>query len=223
MMSFWAVIPALASILAASGVGAVEIYSDFPRTIHSDERYVIYSHGRIGEGTDPQPVHPAWGVYKFPEIKQQLFEGGDFNLVAYQRPKNADFVLHSELLESWVRRLIDAGVKPSRITLIGFSRGGHLTAYASAKFASSGVNTALLGACTDGDISAQPPLVLGGNVLSIFETSDMALSCSELAKRSELASFEEIGITTGREHGAFFQPREEWLSPLKAWISRTNR
>lgn len=222
-MHSWTMAAILAFMFLGSNVGAVDIYSDFPRSIDASERYVIYSHGRIVEGTDPRPVHPSWGVYEFPEIKRELFEGGSFNLIAFQRPKDADFVPQSELLESWVRRLVDAGVEPSRITLVGFSRGGHLTAHAAARLAPLGINTAVLGACIDGDISAKPSLVLGGNFLSILEASDTTSSCSKLAERSELISFEEIVIATGKEHGAFYQPRSEWLAPLKSWIAKTNR
>lgn len=45
----------------------------------------------------------------------------------------------------------------------------------------------------------------------------------ELAARSRLASFEEIAISTGKKHGAFYQPMPEWVRPLPAWIDKTNR
>jgi hypothetical protein len=66
-------------------------------------------------------------------------------------------------------------------------------------------------------------LVLGGNLLSIYETSDQLGSCAKLAARSHLASFKEVAISTGKGHGAFFQPLDAWLQPLKAWIAETNR
>ena len=44
-----------------------------------------------------------------------------------------------------------------------------------------------------------------------------------LEERSRPQSFEEVAMTTGKSHGAFFQPRAEWLRPLKAWIAKTNR
>jgi hypothetical protein len=28
----------------------------------------------------------------------------------------------------------------------------------------------------------------------------------------------EIRIQTGKEHGAFFRPREEWVAPVLAWV-----
>lgn len=202
---------------------AVEIYDDFPKEIHANERYVIYSHNLIVEGDNPTPVHPEFGVADFPAIKQSLFKGGQFNLIAHHRPKNTEIDPYVEKLESWVQRLLAAGVKPSRITLIGFSRGSQLTAYASGGLQSAGINTAILAACTDGDIAHDPPLILGGNFLSIYETSDVVGSCAKLAARSHLASFKEIAISTGKKHGAFFVPRPEWMQPLKAWIKETNR
>ena len=201
----------------------VEIYDNFPTEIRPNERYVIYSHGLIVEGDDPRPVHPIRGVYDFPAIKQALFLDGDFNLIAHQRPKNTEISGYVRTLESWVRHLIAAGVKPTRITLVGFSRGGHLTAYASGRLVDLEINTAIMGACTDGDIVRDPPLTLTGNFMSIYETSDSVLSCEKIAKRSQLASFEESAISTGKGHAAFFQPLPEWVDPLKQWIRKTNR
>ena len=202
---------------------AVELYSNFPAAIHADERYVIYSHGLIAEGDDPRPISPRFGQYDIPGIKQALFKEGGFNLIAYQRPKNADFGDYVETLKSWVKRLLDAGVRPDHISLVGFSRGAQATAYASSDLSARGINTALLGICSDGDVKRDPPLILGGNLLSIYESSDEAGTCAALAARSHLASFEEVAISTGKKHGAFFQPVPDWVQPLKSWIAKTNR
>jgi hypothetical protein len=202
---------------------AVDLYDDFPSEIHPNERYVIYSHNLIVEGDNPTPVHAEFGISDFPAVKQALFKGGDFNLIAHHRPKNTEIGPYVERLESWVQRLLAGGVQPSRITLIGFSRGSQLTAYASSRLRSTGINTVLLAACTDGDIAHSPPLILGGNFLSIYETTDVVGSCAKLAARSHVTSFKELAISTGKKHGAFFLPRSEWVRPLKAWIEETNR
>jgi hypothetical protein len=202
---------------------AVEIYSGFPTTIHPDERYVFYSHGLIVEGDDEQPVSPKYGLYDFPAIKQALFEQGGFNLIAYHRPRDADIGVHATMLESGVRKLVQAGVPPSRITLIGFSRGGQITARASSGLRDLGINTAILAMCWKGEVVDSPSLVLGGRLLTIYETTDEMGSCAKLGQRGKLASFEEVSITTGRRHGAFFQPLPQWLTPLKDWVARTNR
>jgi hypothetical protein len=219
---------ATCAFLAFSGVAksqAVQIYEQFPSDIHASERYVIFSHGLIAEGDDPKPVSPQYGVYDFPRIKDSLFKNGGFNLIAIQRKKGVELENHVNQLESWVHRLLAAGVKPSRVTLVGFSRGGQITALASGHLATEGINTAILAICSDGDfaVDSGPAIVLGGNFLSIYETSDALGSCSKLAERSHLRSFKEVAISTGKAHGAFFEPRPEWIDPLKAWIAKTNR
>jgi pimeloyl-ACP methyl ester carboxylesterase len=198
------------------------MYHDFPSEIHASERYVIYSHNLLIEGDNPTPVHPEFGVADFPAIKMALFVNGQFNLIAHHRPKDTEIGPYADKLESWVRRLMKAGVKPSRITLVGFSRGSQLTAYASARLASAGINTAIMAGCADGDIAHDPPLIFGGNFLSIYESTDAFGSCEKLAARSHLTSFKEIALSTGKKHGAFFVPRPEWVQPLKAWIEETN-
>jgi hypothetical protein len=220
MYRIWQLVALLLMVPISSR--AVEIYDKFPDAIHASERYVIYSHGMIVEGDDPKPISPQYGQYDFPAIKQALFSAGGFNLIAFQRPKSSDDA-YADTLKSWVRRLLDAGVKPSRITLVGFSRGAQLTALASNDLASDGINTALLAICEGGEVAQTPGLILGGNLLSIYETSDALGSCAKLAARSHLMSFEEVPISTGKKHGAFFEPLPEWMRALKAWIAKTNR
>lgn len=205
--------------LMGSPVFAIELFVDFPREIHPDEKYVFYSHGLIVEGTDSQPEHPDFGVYDFPLIKQRLFEGGDFNLVAHHRPENTQPEEYAAKLVSWVNNLIKAGVAPGNITLIGFSRGAQITAYASRDLHQLDVNTVLMGVCVNGDFRAGEQIILGGRVLSIYETSDVVTSCSRMLERSKRAtSTNEIAISTGLGHGAFYTPLTDWLEPLKAWL-----
>jgi hypothetical protein len=87
--------------------------------------------------------------------------------------------------------------------------------------AAKGINTALLAICTDGDFDRDPPLVLGGNLFSIYETSDELGSCAKLATRSHLASFKELAISTGKKHGAFFQPLP--VQPTRPGVVKAHR
>ena len=202
---------------------SVAIYDRLPDRIDADARYVVYSHGLIVEGDDETPVSPEFGRYDFPAIRRALFDGGGFNLIAPHRPKNADYGQYVDTLVSWVRQLLTAGVRAGRITLVGFSRGGQMTASASSRLASEHINTALIAICSNGDFVRDPPLSLGGRLLSLYETSDSVGSCATLAARSHLASFNEIAISTGKSHGAFFQPQTVWMDPLRQWIASTNR
>lgn len=74
------------SLLLPLTCPAVELYDHFPTAIHADERYVIYSHGLIVEGTDPKPISPKYGQYDFPAIKQALFSDGVRNMARSFNP-----------------------------------------------------------------------------------------------------------------------------------------
>lgn len=58
-------------------------------------------------------------------------------------------------------------------------------------------------------------------MLSIYETSDTLAgnSCRPLAQHAEKPeSFDERAISTGRSHGAFYLPLEEWVDPVLDWV-----
>tara|TARA_R110002096_G_scaffold398424_3_gene594543 strand:+ start:1686 stop:2357 length:672 start_codon:yes stop_codon:yes gene_type:complete len=206
-------------IAALNPAQAGEIFTKFPTDIDADASYVIYSHGLIVEGENPTPVHPDWGMYDFPGVKTALAAGGNFHLVAHHRPRNTEVGPYVVQLQSWVRRLVLEGVKPERITLIGFSRGGEFTALAASELRPLPINTVLLATCWDHGVQDEPGIKLAGRFLSIFETTDVALTCEKLAHRSDqLTKFKEVAITTNDEHGAFFRPRAEWIDPLLSWL-----
>jgi hypothetical protein len=221
-MRLHSILPAIVVSLATATAVAETLYEQFPSQINADEKYVFYSHGLIVEGDNETPIHAEYGMYEFPAIKQALFKIGGFNQIAHHRPKNTDVEEYASLLESWVIALIQAGVAPSDITLIGFSRGAHLTALAASQLRAYEINTVLMASCFDGDIVTDPPIILGGRLLSIYESSDTAGPCGKLAARSQLNSFDEIVISTGRKHGAFYTPSEYWLNPIAEWLERFN-
>lgn len=79
----------------------------------------------------------------------------------------------------------------------------------------------ILAGCA-GLINRKRDIQLYGRVLSIYETSDDVGSCNLLEARSrKLREFKEIAISTGKEHGAFYRPMDEWVIPLKRWISES--
>jgi predicted esterase len=207
----------------AQSAQSSHVHADFPTQIDPQARYVVYSHGRIVEGNDETPVSPEFGRYDFPGIRAALTRNGDFELIARHRPKDANGTTEAQHLEEGVRRLVAAGVKPSRITLVGFSKGSYITALASSHLADLHIHTALMAACLDG-LPSREPMRLVGNVLSVYETSDDAGSCRGLKDLGGAQiHFEEVDLSTGLRHGAFFRPIEAWVAPLLAWISRTNR
>jgi len=204
-------------LLISTSCIANNIYESFPSEINAKEKYVFYSHGFIVEGTNPTPVNPRWGMYDFPNIKKALSDES-YNLIAYHRPKGTDPRSYAKKLANEVNSLINKGVKAENITFIGFSRGGAITVLTSNYLADERINFVILAGCS-GFVKSNPELTVFGQVFSIFETSDGAGSCQFLIDRNnKVNSFEEISISTGKEHGAFYNPLPEWVVPVKRWI-----
>ncbi len=197
---------------------AGEIYESFPETIDANQKYVFYSHGYIVEGTNTKPKHPEWGIYDFPEIKKVLADD-NYHLIAYHRAKHTEPFQFAKKLAKDVAKLIAADVKPSNITLLGFSRGGALSILTTNELKLSEINTIILAGCA-GLIKKHTQVKVYGHVKSIYETSDQVGSCQFLIDRSDdVASFNEISISTGKSHGAFYNPLPVWVEPVKQWIT----
>ena len=208
---------ALATTLFSSICTAGNLYEKFPKQIKANEKYVFYSHGFIVEGDNPMPVNPHWGMYDFPKIKELLADE-KYNLIAYHRPKDTDPKEFAKKLANDIKMLADQGVKYENITLIGFSRGGAITVLTSHYVQSDKMKSIILAGCGKFEKS-NTDVKVHGNIYSIFETSDGVGSCQYLINRSEkVKSFEEIAISTGKGHGAFYNPLPEWVEPVKKWI-----
>ena len=206
-------------LMVNTHANAGEIYRQFPAEISPEAKYVFYSHGFIVEGKNEKPVHKAWGVYDFPAVKSALATS-DFHVIAFHRAKNTEPYQYAKSLAKQVNQLIEVGVKAKNITVMGFSRGGAITIATSNELKNKEVSFIILAGCA-GFIAKNPEMKLYGKVLSIYETSDQVGSCQYVADRStKLMSFEELAISTGKSHGAFYLPDTAWLEPVKQWINR---
>lgn len=196
------------------------IYESLPSEINPNDKFVFYSHGFIVEGTNPTPVHPKWGMYHFPDVKLGLADPS-YHLIATHRPAKTHPFEYAEQLSQQVQQLIAKGVPAKNISLVGFSRGGFITAITSSYLKNTEINFVILAACTSG-MAKREEIKIYGHLFSVYETSDSAGSCDDVVARSakSVSSYQEIAISTGRDHGAFFTPRKEWLIPVKAWLTR---
>jgi hypothetical protein len=82
--------------------------------------------------------------------------------------------------------LLNAGVPPENITVVGFSKGGVLAILASSQFNNDRVKYVILaGSCAVDSLEADPSIVFHGQVISIYEASDKySQSCQQIADRS---------------------------------------
>ena len=131
--------------------------------------------------------------------------------------------MYAKKVVSEINELLNPGVKPEDITVVGFSKGAMITVVISSLLKSDEINFVIMATC--GEWYDQDDFLKGlrlrGNVLSIYERSDLAGSCQSLVKRLPTpSSFIEIELNTGKEHGAFYLPRDEWIKPLVSWVNR---
>jgi hypothetical protein len=208
----------MALLLFSSFGFAGELFAHLPDNVNPSEKYVFYSHGYIVEGDDLKPIHEKWGVYNFPEIKEELLDS-EYKLIATHRAAKTNPFEYAEKLTEQVNQLIENGVPSKNIFLVGFSRGGFITAITSNYLQNKDVNFVILAACTSG-LATREDITIYGHLFSIYETSDSVGSCDDLVARSggSVTSYEEISISTGKEHGAFYRPIPEWVLPVKNWI-----
>jgi len=213
-----ALVIGLLGVAQARPAGQSKILDRLPDAPDAKASYIIYLHGRIIEDQGPRPTHPTYGVYEYRKILEELAADGAV-VVSEERAPNTDMDEFAAHAADQVRRLLDAGVPPERISVVGFSKGGGIAIRTSALTRNSRVNFVFLAACGNGDFSGVD-LRVWGRILSIYEASDqIGRSCSGLFdKAGETGTRSEIEIHVGEQHGTFYRPHAEWLDPVRRWV-----
>lgn len=205
------------SLLLSLPAAAGEVLSEPPAEVGEGERYLFYMHGQIVENEGPRPTHPRWGLYDYPAVIQALAVDG-ITVISELREKGTDHAEYAQKIHNQAQSLLQDGVPASHITVAGFSAGGMIATRVSDIAESENINFIIMASCS-GWLEDEPDLSLSGRVLSVYEKSDGPQSCQFLADRPPGPdSFYEIEINTGLEHGAFYLPREAWVSPLLDWV-----
>lgn len=214
-MKVWPLVLILLAVFMPAHASA--IYTDVPESPEPSKIYLIYLHGRIIENSGPRPTDSRYGIYDYPAVLEALSSRGAV-VISAQRPPKTDTNRYAGVVVSQVEDLIDRGVPPASIVVIGFSKGGAIAQRVSSFLRRPQVRFVLLAACSGGP--AAPNIRLTGRVLSVYEASDtLAGTCKPLADQSEQPrSFDEIKISTGRLHGAFYMPRPTWVDPVLDWV-----
>ena len=99
----------------------------FPTQIDPGQRYLFYLHGKIIEDQGLPAISPEFGKYRYTEILQVLADNG-FTVISEQRPKNADGWAYARKGARQIAELMQAGVPPGQITVVGASKGAAIAA-----------------------------------------------------------------------------------------------
>ena len=182
-------------------------------------RYLIYLPGRIVQTGNTRPVSAKFGVYEYEQILDTFKQSG-FKVISQARDQSTDVERYAATLADEIRALLTAGVPANHITVVGASQGSWIAMLTSTYLQNRNVNFVLIAAC-----SADPAFLkmvdLHGNVLSIYEKTDLAQSCIDYRRDATgVQDWKEVEVNTGLKHGFLFRPLKEWTDPAIAWAKR---
>lgn len=203
--------------IATAMLGACNAVRTPPKA--SETRYLYYLHGKVVEDSGPRGVSPRFGAYDYPGMIAALGKPG-IHVLSEVRPRNTDPSAYADKIVAQIRAQLAAGVRPSRITVAGASKGSVIASLVSTRLKVPGVRFVLMANCNDWLIRTHDPR-LTGDVLSIYEASDdIGGTCESLVKRSPgIGRFREIRLETGLGHGVIYRPLPLWVEPTLAWAN----
>jgi hypothetical protein len=219
--ALWFVISLL---LLSSPSYAQSIFEKVPDEPDKSAKYITYIHGS-GIDTGGQ-----WETDNFHWVVKALADRG-FTVIGEKRVQGMisripeDLEAYAEKMTKSIQKLIDAGIPPANITVVGYSRGGVIAIITSGILARSDISYVLNAGCLSdtGRAKKYAPLFvekyaskMKGRFLSLTDSEDPdASSCSRyFDKAAQPLEHNEIVLNTGNRHETFGKPADAWVKPL---------
>jgi hypothetical protein len=191
------------------------------KTPNKDQRYIFFLHNKFIEENDLNIAHPEYGKAEYNEILAS-FRKDNFIVFSEKRKKNTNAADYAEKIVKQIKSLLKKGISPNKITVIGTSKGGYIAQFVSTYLANPDVNFVFIGCFRDVDIEEIPNINFCGNILTIYEKSDIyGVSAVKRKETSKLKVnyFKEIELNTNLKHGFLYKALDEWIVPCKKWAN----
>jgi hypothetical protein len=195
-----------------NGRGA--LWRDTPQQIDTNAKYLFYLHARIIEEEGINAVSQVFGAYEYQQILQTFVDNG-FIVISEPRPKGTDVQQYAAKVVGQINSLVQAGVPPQKITVVGASKGGSIAVATSSQLKNRDINFALIAACGRSDMY--------GNVLSVWDYLDDtgAAMCEKFfAQAKGLNRHKEVELRVGLGHGMLYRPLKEWVDLVIEWANQ---
>ena len=197
-------------------------------SVNPEASYVFYLHGKFVELRGKNAYSPKFKQpYRYDDIVSALSAEG-FVVISEARPKDTEARVYVRKVLTDVNQLLQKGVPPERIAVIGHSKGGLITTGVAANLGNSEVRFVIMAGCGRtgtrfrrgyDNIQRSRSDQITGHILSIYDSADTeAGSCRELLASPQVSSQSEIALETGQGHGLFYAPRKAWLAPTLAFL-----
>lgn len=191
------------------------------KTPNKDQRYIFFLHNKFVEENDLNTPHLEYGKAEYNEILAS-YRKDNFIVLSEKRSKNTNAAEYAKKIVKQINKLIKKGISPNKITVIGTSKGGYIAQYVSTYLANPDVNFVFIGCFRDIDIEEIPDINFCGNILTIYEKSDIygvdAIKRKETSKL-KINHFKQIELNTNLKHGFLFKALDEWIAPSKKWAN----
>lgn len=216
LLSILAVVILCGAINVATARAAEPSYG-MPTTINPAASYLFFHHNYYVEtkGVD--------GECKYYDILK-AFTAKGYTVISEIRPRDVSVIEYGKKAAADVRKLLDAGVPPEKITVAGHSKGGVIALQVAAQLDNPMISYAILAGCGIKGLAKGYPEFgkLKGNFLSLYASSDkVAASCGPEFLQSRAGFIaKEIALENPAGHQLFFKPVDAWLEPLSGWLQR---
>ncbi|MEQ8687278.1 MAG: alpha/beta hydrolase [Imperialibacter sp.] len=188
----------------------------------SDERYLFFLHNKFIEEHTLDESHPKYGKAEYREIVNAFKKEG-FTVISEKRKANTNEKTYARQVKEQIDSLLQMGVEPGKITVVGTSKGGFIAQYVSTYARNEQLNFVFIGSSFEGLLEQFPDIDLCGNILAINEKSDRgSVSLAGRIEKStcHIEHFKNIELNTGKEHGFLFPLMNEWFEPTVKWASQ---
>lgn len=190
------------------------------QNLETEKDYIFFIHNKFLEENPDGTLAKEYNVkVEYNEILKSFSKDG-FIVISEKRKPNTNGIEYAEKVVHQIDSLIQKGVKPNHITVIGTSKGGYIAQFVSTFAKNPNLNFVFIGSFQDTDIEEMPTINFCGNILTIYEKSDVfgvtAVKRKETSKL-KINQFKEIELNTGLKHGFLYIASDEWLNPSKMW------
>lgn len=198
-----------------------ERHMTVPDRIDASGHYLFYLHGRIVEDLGIHAVSREYGEYQYEQILDRLASDG-FIVISEPRAPQTDVEAYAARMVSEIESLLEAGVPPEHITVVGASKGAYIATLTSHLAQNSRLNYVLLATCHPESVQHMRAnhVDLYGSILAIrdYADHDLSGSCEEVFEFSEgVRRHQEIVLDIGTGHGILYKPLDEWIVPTIEW------
>jgi len=148
-------------------------------------------------------------------IEAFIDQGYEVSTYAYAGENQLDY---ARRIADEVRNLMDQGVAPENINVVGGGTGSAITLLTSAAVGNRHVDYVVLGNCDD-TLKTQYRFRVAGNVLGISDVADSSSrSCRPFwTSAPKLRNRRDLVLDTGYGAALFDTARDEWMRPMVSW------